>query len=171
MSDKQFADTGPLFSSEDLVAYLDGELPADQQALLEQQLSYDPAMRRELQSLESVWDMLDVLPRTEVDERFTTTTIEMVSHKVDESLTTAFEELPTKRRRTWLMLLGASLLMAVFGYAFGRWLWSDPNDELLRDLPVLQRMDSYRKIETLPALKTLAESGVFDEKTNESPKE
>ncbi|MEX0585756.1 MAG: hypothetical protein WD176_03880, partial [Pirellulales bacterium] len=52
----------------DLVAYLDGELDAETSRELENLLATDPNARDEMQRMEQAWDLLDELPRAEVDE-------------------------------------------------------------------------------------------------------
>ena len=41
---------------------------------------------------------------------------------------------------------------------------SKPIDELLTEFPVIQRLDEYQEIGDVEFLKTLSESGLFDER-------
>ena len=63
---------------ERIVAYLDGELSAEESAQVEQQLATDEDFRQELQGAERAWTALDELPMAQVGESFAQTTMEMV---------------------------------------------------------------------------------------------
>ena len=41
---------------------------------------------------------------------------------------------------------------------------SEPMDELLTELPLIQRLDEYQEIGDVEFLKSLSESGLFDER-------
>ena len=47
---------------EDLVAYLDGELPDQKAQLIDQVLARSEVARHEVEALARTWEMLDVLP-------------------------------------------------------------------------------------------------------------
>ena len=63
---------------EELTAYLDGELPVQDSASLEQRLVGDESLRTRLAELRKAYDLLDELPETPHSKSFTQTTIEMV---------------------------------------------------------------------------------------------
>ena len=65
--------------TDELVAYLDGELSADECRRVERRLASDAEYRRRLTELEQAWTALEALPSTVVDEDFARTTIEMVA--------------------------------------------------------------------------------------------
>lgn len=50
--------------TEDLVAYLDGELPSQEVSRIEARLAEDEGFRNRLVDLQRSWDMLERLPRT-----------------------------------------------------------------------------------------------------------
>ncbi|QDV76189.1 hypothetical protein [Botrimarina mediterranea] len=62
-----------------LVAYLDGQLSAEECERVESMLASDAATRQRLQSLDRVWNALDVLPRSTASPTFTRSTIEMAA--------------------------------------------------------------------------------------------
>ncbi|MCH5374856.1 MAG: hypothetical protein JJ992_12850 [Planctomycetes bacterium] len=64
---------------EELVAYLDGELDTDSNRQIERRLSRDLTLRHQLRQLQQSWDLLDHLPRADVDESFTQSTVAMVA--------------------------------------------------------------------------------------------
>ncbi|MBA2225086.1 anti-sigma factor family protein [Thermogemmata fonticola] len=63
---------------EELVAYLDGELPEDEARQMEQRLAADPELRRRALLLKKTYDLLDYLPLPEASPDFTTRTLEKV---------------------------------------------------------------------------------------------
>ena len=71
---------------EKLVAYLDGELDAESSQQVERRLAEDPGYRHELKQMQRAWDLLDELPRAEVSETFTQTTVEMVALSAEHEL-------------------------------------------------------------------------------------
>jgi anti-sigma factor RsiW len=153
---------------EELTSYLDGELAADQVRKVEDRLARDAAYRAELQRLQRAWDLLDRLPRASLPESFSKSTLEMVALAAcDEALEVA-QRLPERQRRhrTW-GLVGAAAA-AVIGFAIGRSWWSDPNAQLLEDLPVLKNYDLYYQVDNIEFLKLLDRSGEFEEKDSDN---
>jgi anti-sigma factor RsiW len=66
-------DDSPL--TEELVAYLDGELGADGAEAVEARIGLDPTVRAEADALKKTWDLLDYLPRPEPSPNFTERTL------------------------------------------------------------------------------------------------
>ena len=73
--------------TEELVAYLDGELPDEAARLVEQRLATDDDYRRQLGELDQAWSALEALPTPTVDDKFARTTIEMVALAAQRDLT------------------------------------------------------------------------------------
>ena len=67
---------------EQLTAYLDGELSSDESKDLEQRLIDDETLRMRLAELRKSYELLDELPETPYDQRFTQSTIEHVIRDV-----------------------------------------------------------------------------------------
>ena len=67
---------------EDLVAYLDGELPDQKAQLIDQVLARSEVARHEVEALARTWEMLDVLPTPKAPPEFTERT--MTTLKVAE---------------------------------------------------------------------------------------
>ena len=74
---------------EELTAYLDGELSAEDSAALEGRLVGQESLRMRLAELRKAYDLLDELPEVSHSKSFTRTTIEMVVADVKRSGVTA----------------------------------------------------------------------------------
>ena len=147
----------------DLVAYLDGELDADQARAVEDRLSRDAEYRRQLRELQQTWDLLDQLPTAEVDDRFTQTTLAMVAVSAAEDVDQAQQRQVSTRRRWWWIGSMAAAVAFVIGYAAVSLVVSRENRRLLRDLPVIQRLDEYRYADSVEFLRLLEREGIFAE--------
>ncbi len=144
-----------------LVAYLDGELPEVQSKEIEAILSKSPTVQHDVEILSRVWEMLDQLPRLVGSGEFTTRTLTAV--KQDEAppksrLGAWVERLPKERfrRGTIVGAWAAGLaLAAVAGFAITNRLIPDESDELLQNLPVIEKLDLYSNVGSIEFLKEL----------------
>lgn len=154
---------------EELVAYLDGELDAEAGDRIVERLRTDPAYRAKLNELQSAWDLLDQLPRAHVTDNFTQSTIEMVA------LSAAADVQQAKaagQRKHWLgrAAIALCLVLAVgIGYALMARRLDRPNQQLVQDLPVIENVDLYRVADDIEFLRSLDESGLFDEDQSHVP--
>ena len=151
---------------EELVAYLDGELDADDSRRIEERLATDATVRQELTRLERSWRLLDRLPRSEVSENFTQSTIEMLAVKAAEDLQRERAREPRRRMKRLAAAAAVALLAIAGGYVVSRLQWPDPNDQLVQDLPILENLDQYRQIEDIEFLRQLHEQALFEEEEN-----
>jgi anti-sigma factor RsiW len=153
---------------EELVAYLDGELDSEESLRVERRLAEDAHYRRALQELERAWDLLDTLPRSEPDETFTRSTVEMVALSAASDV----DELRVRARRRRAVAgvgLAASLIVALLaGFGAVYWKVSAPNRELVRDLPVIEHMEYYRHAESLEFLRRLDAEGLFSDEVDDA---
>src|SRR5436309_16121369 len=101
---------------EQLVAYLDGELDAEQTRQFEERLARDANLRRELLLLQRSWDMLDRLPRADVDAKFTRTTVEMIAVAAAEDVEREQHAAPIRRLRTAALAAACIVAAAAIGY-------------------------------------------------------
>ena len=149
---------------DDLVAYLDGELPEERARALADTLTHSISGRREVDALESTWEMLDLLPRPEVGEDFTERTLTVA---VEEGV---FEERfvgaarVTARRLVGLLACAAALAVGLLvGWLATARLWPDRTARLARDLTIAERLDDYRAAGDLEFLRALDRSTLLNE--------
>ncbi len=134
---------------EELSAYLDGELDAESVRAVEERLVREPAYRAELQRLERAWNLLDGLPRATVNESFVRTTIEMVAVAASDEAVAAQVAAPRRRRVQRIVGLTGLAAAALGGFLAGRLLLADPNEQLLKDLPVLENFEFYYQADNI----------------------
>lgn len=148
----------------DLVAFLDRELPEDRSRSLEEKLTRSLSARREIESLKSTWDLLDLLPHPQADALFTDRTITLAINEPgrDEALVSAARG-AVRRISTLLLVVGLAVVGGLIGYAGVRWAWPDPTARLARDLTIAEHLDDYRAAGSLEFLRRLDESTVFKE--------
>ena len=148
---------------EELVAYLDGELDMDSNRRVERCLAQDAIFRRQLRELQQSWDLLDHLPRADVDESFTESTIAMVALRTSDER--RHTETSAARWRRIVLVSAAACAVLVFVAAFSatRW-WAGRQDrQLLQDLSVIENIDEYRYAESIEFLRLLEREGLFVE--------
>jgi hypothetical protein len=159
---------------EELVAYLDGELDAEQSRRIEQRAAVEPDARRMLEELDRTWHMLDQLDAPATSEDFTCTTLEMVAVAAADDAQKAKAQRPRRRLRAalWVVagLLGAAAVgAAAVGLMIASNAIPDPNAQLLQDLPILENYDQYREIDSIEFLRALNEEKLFTEDADASP--
>lgn len=152
---------------ERLVAYLDGELDAEESRLVEELVSRDPRAREALERLERTWHLLDALPRSEVGDQFTQSTLEMVTVAAEDEVRQHAAARPWRRIRRWLLGISGTVAAALAGYvAVAAWT-PDPNRTLLEDLPVIEDLDEYRQIDDIEFLRLLHKEGLFTQEAGD----
>ena len=151
----------PSETAAELVAYLDGELDAETHRTVEEKLGRDEVYRLEMRQLQKAWDVLECLPRAALDESFATTTVEMVALSADEELQQQKAKWPARRRRQWLLGVGGMMASAVVGFAATSLMLPNANDELAKDLPVLEHLDELQQVGDFESLRLIDEAGLF----------
>jgi hypothetical protein len=141
--------------SEELVAYLDGELSVGESESVESRLHQDDHARSELQKFDRVWNALDDLPRITVDDSFTRTTIEMAAIEARKELAHETAMLPIRRRNRWLKLAALTTAAALIGFAAIAAFAPNPNRELYTNLPVILELDAYSEVRDIEFLRLL----------------
>jgi anti-sigma factor RsiW len=154
---------------EELVAYLDGELDGEAARRMEHRLASEEAVRRRLQQLAQSWDLLDQLPRTTVDDAFTRSTVEVVALAAEEELSQKTATEPRRRRLRWLLTAVAAIGACVVGFVVVANLRPDPNERLLRDLPVIENQEVLKEAGNIEFLKSLDKERLFPEESGDAP--
>lgn len=149
---------------DDLVAYLDGELPDGLANAIDQVLARSEVARHEVEALARTWEMLDALPVPKASPEFTDRT--MTTLKVGEVPFDITEQ-------PWFALLKKGSVLAVWCAVLGlsgwlgfqitaRWVPNE-HERMLNDLPVLQNFDAYQEVQTIDFLEQLKKSGLFEQ--------
>lgn len=140
------------FDDEALVAYLDGELDAEQTQKIDQQIATHPDLRDRIKQLRMTWDLLEELPVDPPSPRFAETTLEMAA------LSSAAEQKSSLRllfsNFTRIVIVAIPLLFLA-GFVVSRINQSRIERQLLRDLPILVDWRSLSNIDSLEWLEVL----------------
>lgn len=140
---------------ERIVAYLDGELSAEESSIVEQQLASDEQFRQELQSAQRAWSALDELPMPHVGDDFSRTTMEMVVDAAQHDVQAKTIAMPIQRRKRKRANVLALVVTFLLGALAARIVAQNPNRDLLADLPVIQNVDLYTQFEDVEFLRDL----------------
>ena len=151
---------------ETLTAYLDGELDEAATEALEARLGNDPKLRAELDAMQKTWGMLDFLPKAEPSPDFTNRTIDRLTLAGQSTQTAGMSRGRLVRRyATWIVAcvlagaVGFGATAAVRHYVVK----PDPNESLVHDLRLLERLKAYEKVDNLDELKPLDQPDLFGE--------
>lgn len=152
-------------TSEDLAAYLDGELTREETQKIESRLVNDAAMRSELGQLQKAWDLLDALPRAKVDENFSTTTMSLAVAEL-RSVTTKKVKWVNSLRLAGIF--GGLTVAALLGYFAIQQIVYAPVRDIERNMHLLTNFDTYNHLsenflgdKNLEFLRLLQSSGLF----------
>ena len=146
---------------EELIAYLDGELNADAARRFEARLAEDEPLRRKLKAHQRTWDLLGELPRTEVGNRFTHKTVEVVAVSTADLVTQTSRRDAFRAKLRWLVGGGTAAAALFGGYALVASIVAAPNRQLVEDLRVIEHLDEYRVVEDIEFLRALDREGLF----------
>lgn len=165
-------------ATEELTAYLDGELdPKDAEAVAAR-LSRDPGLRAEAEALQRAWDVLDVLPRPQPSAAFATRTVSQVNPVPGGGSGTQFltssgpgtatmSALPARRFSPgfWLSSIPIILLAGAGGYFGHLALAPKPvaAEVPLEDVPLMKNLRLYRNVDDVEYLKKLDSPELFGE--------
>ncbi len=144
--------------NDELVAYLDGELPPEECRAIEERLANDAGYRQQLHDLDQAWEALNALPPATVDDSFSRTTIELACVAAEEDLSQRKSLVEVENRsRTWWWIAGGVAAMMV-GYLMVRALAVHRNNMLLAELPVIQQANVLSHVQNVNFLRQLAKA-------------
>jgi anti-sigma factor RsiW len=146
---------------EEIVAYLDGELDAENEARVVRRLSDDPAYRLRLNQLQQAWELLDKLRGTEADDEFTASTVAMVAVQAEQEAKSQQVRTVQKQSLAWAALVAVVLLSVASGYSVLHRRLTRADRNLVRDLPVIEHVDEYSNIDNVSFLKALESENLF----------
>jgi len=152
-----------------LVAYLDGELPPVEAERVERQLAASPNVRRRLQQLENSAEMLvTYLPRSAPTQHFTQVTVTLAAQVAEQELTRELKKEQLRRGGWWVGgVVAAAASLGIGYYATWQYLQA-PNEQLKRDLPVIQHIDEYRTADSVDFLRRLNEEQLFAQEIDDA---
>ena len=148
----------------ELVAYLDGELSEDATVEMERVLANSSDARHEVDMLSRTFALLDTLPRPGASSEFTAKTKNSL-----QAEQAAFPWWQQKWYRNlhrgcvvgcWLLGL---VLSGMLGYYAANRMVPRENTQLIRELPVIEKLDAYSDVDGMEFLKELDKQRVFDE--------
>ena len=145
----------------EFVAYLDGEADAAVAQRVEARVARDEAARRRLEGLERAWHALDALPRADVDESFTRSTVEMLALSTAAEVSRRQADSQWRSRALIIATLLALPVTVALGYGAHVWWGPDPDRVLLENLPVIEHLDEYEPIDSIEFLRQLNDSHVL----------
>lgn len=146
---------------EELVAYLDGELDAEASREVERRLSQDARYRQMLRQLQHSWDLLDRLPKADVSDVFTQSTVAMIAVTAADDVEEMKARGTRRKKAVWWLGTGSVAASFLVGYLLVSSVADRENKRLLRDLPVIERMDEYRYADSIEFLRMLDGEGLF----------
>jgi hypothetical protein len=152
-SEKQEFD---LTRDDELVAYLDGELPPADNRRVEQRLASDADYRKQLSELDQAWEALDALPRATAGDDFARTTIEMVAVQAQRELSQHEVQIASADRWHRLGWAAVAVVAGVLGFTLASILLPNSDKRLLANLPVIRQVDLLEAIRDLDFLRELA---------------
>lgn len=146
--------------TEQLVAYLDGELDESETASIEKQLRNDPKLRQMAEGLDHAWNMLDALETVSVDEEFSQRTLETIvatgmsgEQQASVSIRQLLSGFLSGRALAWF---GLGAIGALCGFSLV--LLRGPSEEttgVYRELELLERYPQYSILPHTDALQQL----------------
>lgn len=177
-------------TTDDLVAFLDGELDPDNNEMVEARIGVDPTVRAEVDALKKTWDLLDYLPKPEPSPNFTERTLSRLdpirqsgtasgpapaksgatSVPVHQSTTTLSVPPPRTRRQKFVVTIAwlAAFVVAGFAGYFVRaqMVHLDQQEldaRILSEQRLLQNVQRYRYVDDLAFLQALDNPDLFGE--------
>lgn len=135
---------------EQLTAYLDGELSSDESKELEQKLTHDESLRMRLAELRKSFELLDELPETPYDQRFTQSTIEHVVRDMRGVPSTDVQPAVPPKPMPWFKrnsrFLAGLLSAATIAMVAALYMRSTESNHQLKELGIVSNLSGWRDV-------------------------
>jgi hypothetical protein len=105
--------------------------------------------------------MLDNLRRSEADDDFVNSTVAMVAVQAEEAARTQALRAVRRKNFTWLALAAALVLSMATAFVGFQQRLSRENRQLVRDLPLIERVDDYGNVDSFDFVKQLQQENLF----------
>jgi hypothetical protein len=160
-------------ATEELVAYLDGELDPTAAESMAARMGLDPKLRAEADALQRAWDILDVLPRPQPSAAFATRTISQVvpipaAPSGTQVVATPPILVPPGRRPGagfWAAAVAVVLLAGAGGYFARQAIVPAPKpvtpEPTADDFSLMKNLRLYRHVDDIDYLKKLDSPELF----------
>jgi anti-sigma factor RsiW len=150
----------------EIVAYLDGEMSEGEARAMESKINSNPAVRAEADALKRTWELLDYLPSKPPSPSFTQRTVSQVMGIPSKKNSQTLSGRVVRSWKPFALGIGwaaAVLLLGGIGFAVTtKMLPREPSDEeLSRDLRVIENKKAYEQIDELDFLKQLDHPDLF----------
>ncbi|MFO0790847.1 MAG: hypothetical protein U0805_15425 [Pirellulales bacterium] len=141
---------------EELVAYLDGELPPEDCRAIEDRLANDEEYRQQLRDLDQAWEALNVLPAATVDDGFAKTTIELACVAAQDDLSQRKSLASSEDRSRLRWWLAGGVAAALVAFIMVRAFMAHRTNVQLADLPVIDQANTLTHVPNIEFLRKLA---------------
>src|SRR3954467_13056687 len=156
-------------AADEIVAYLDGELPPPDCRRVEDRLATDENYRQQLHELDRAWEALDALPTTSAGDDFARTTIELACVAAKDDVHERAATLRAQRQnRVWRWIAASTAALAI-GILAGLALMPNPNKRLLADLPAIHQVNVLPFVENIDALRQISNLVPTDQMVKDDP--
>jgi|EndMetStandDraft_9_1072997.scaffolds.fasta_scaffold218563_1 anti-sigma factor RsiW len=142
---------------DNLTAYLDGELDEDGTRQIETVLAGSTVARNDVEALAKTYELLDLLPRPKASGAFTEKTMQTAKLgevRMDPRQTVWYRH--GKRIIRWGSWAALLFVAACVGYSIARYQVPQPEDVLLDNVEVIQKLDDYEKAGSFEFLDALS---------------
>jgi hypothetical protein len=141
--------------ADEIVAYLDGELPPTDCRRVENRLAADDEYRQQMHELDRAWEALDALPAPTVDDAFARTTIELACVAAEADFTEHTSVAKAAKRRRTQRRIAVGVAAIAFGFLTAWGLIPNRNTSLLANLPAIQQQSVLPYVEDVEFLRRL----------------
>jgi len=164
--------------TEELVAYLDGELASQEADALATRLGLDPKLRAQADSLRRTWDILDILPQPQPSSTFATRTVSQLlvvpagrssiqAIPAPPPANSTMASIPRQKASAgfWLASVLTIAAAGVIGYFAHQFVSPPPKAAVVEvpseDVPLMKNMRLYRNVDDMEYLKRLDSPELF----------